>query len=42
MLFRGIMSDPLNQQASSWDGAMSNAVGFAAKTVLTKIEIRGG
>jgi predicted dehydrogenase len=31
MLFRDIMSDPLNQQkASSWDGAMSNAIGFAA------------
>ncbi|MDF2963043.1 MAG: oxidoreductase domain protein [Paenibacillus sp.] len=30
MLFRGNMADPLNQQASSWDGAMSNAIGFAA------------
>ncbi|TDF93210.1 Gfo/Idh/MocA family protein [Paenibacillus piri] len=30
MLFRGNMPDPLQQQASSWDGAMSNAIGFAA------------
>mgnify|MGYP001476115475 CR=1 FL=1 len=30
MLFRGNMPDPLGQQASSWDGAMSNAIGFAA------------
>lgn len=30
MLFRGNMADPLQQQASSWDGAMSNAIGFAA------------
>ncbi|MFE5320755.1 Gfo/Idh/MocA family protein [Paenibacillus sp. NPDC056579] len=30
MLFRGNMEDPLHQQASSWDGAMSNAIGFAA------------
>jgi predicted dehydrogenase len=30
MLFRGGAGDPLNQQASSWDGAMSNAIGFAA------------
>jgi predicted dehydrogenase len=30
MIFRGMLSDPLNQQASSWDGAMSNAIGFAA------------
>ncbi|MCZ8515004.1 Gfo/Idh/MocA family oxidoreductase [Paenibacillus filicis] len=30
MLFRGHMSDPLHQQADSWDGAMSNAIGFAA------------
>lgn len=29
-LFRGRESDPLHQQASSWDGAMSNAIGFAA------------
>jgi predicted dehydrogenase len=30
MLFRGNIPDPLHQQASSWDGAMSNAIGFAA------------
>ncbi|MCZ8512155.1 Gfo/Idh/MocA family oxidoreductase [Paenibacillus filicis] len=30
MLFRGNISDPLHQQAKSWDGAMSNAIGFAA------------
>jgi len=30
MLFRGNLNDPLHQQASSWDGAMSNAIGFAA------------
>ncbi|TVY08898.1 Gfo/Idh/MocA family protein [Paenibacillus cremeus] len=30
MLFRGNLEDPLHQQASSWDGAMSNAIGFAA------------
>ncbi|GLV54019.1 4,5-dihydroxyphthalate dehydrogenase [Dictyobacter sp. S3.2.2.5] len=30
MLFRGDVPDALHQQASSWDGAMSNAIGFAA------------
>ncbi|TBL77344.1 Gfo/Idh/MocA family protein [Paenibacillus thalictri] len=30
MIFRGGLSDPLNQQASSWDGALSNAIGFMA------------
>jgi predicted dehydrogenase len=30
MLFQGNIPDPLHQQASSWDGAMSNAIGFAA------------
>lgn len=30
MIFRGDIPDVLHQQASSWDGAMSNAIGFAA------------
>lgn len=30
MLIRGGFDDPLGQQASSWDGAMSNMVGIAA------------
>ncbi|SFK74106.1 Predicted dehydrogenase [Paenibacillus sp. 1_12] len=30
MLFRGGLPDPLHQQASSWDGALSNAIGFMA------------
>ncbi|KIL38188.1 hypothetical protein SD70_28085 [Gordoniibacillus kamchatkensis] len=30
MLIRGNMEDPLRQQASSWDGAMSNMIGIAA------------
>jgi predicted dehydrogenase len=30
MIFQGNIPDPLHQQASSWDGAMSNAIGFAA------------
>jgi predicted dehydrogenase len=30
MIFRGDLPDPLNHLASSWDGAMSNAIGFAA------------
>jgi predicted dehydrogenase len=30
MLFRGGLPDPLHQQASSWDGVLSNAIGFMA------------
>ncbi len=30
MLIRGDVEDPLRQQASSWDGAMSNIIGIAA------------
>jgi hypothetical protein len=30
MLFRGGLPDPLHQQATSWDGVLSNAIGFMA------------